>query len=248
MTGTNKNIVCIIPARGGSKAIPKKNIKMLGGHPLVTYSIAAAKLSSLIENVIVTTDSEEIAEICRNYGADVPFLRPAEISRDNSVDIEFLQHYIDYCISVNVEPPEYMVHFSPTVPFREPIQIDKGITEIIENPEATSLRSVYLSGTSPYKVFNMEGPYLKGFFPEYHVKEYYNMPRQTFPETFIPTGVVDVVRTSTINNGSLHGDKMIGFKTDYVPNIDTFDDFDLAVEALDDKGFEPILQYLKNYE
>ena len=89
-------IYSIIPARGGSKEVPKKNIKPLGGFPLMAYSIIASKLSSRIERTIVSTDSQEIADIALSYGAEVPFLRPAEIAQDHSTDLELIQHAISW--------------------------------------------------------------------------------------------------------------------------------------------------------
>jgi len=87
----DKKILALIPARGGSKSIPKKNIVDLDGFPLIAYSIAAAKMSPHISRIVVSTDSKEIAEIAKQYGAEVPFMRPAEYARDDSPDIEFLR-------------------------------------------------------------------------------------------------------------------------------------------------------------
>ena len=90
--GTPQGTYAIIPARGGSKGFPKKSIAPLGGFPLIAYSIAAAKLSKKIDRVIVSTDSEEMAEVARSFGAETPFLRPAEFARDDSPDIEVVRH------------------------------------------------------------------------------------------------------------------------------------------------------------
>lgn len=243
----NVNVVAIIPARGGSKSIPNKNIKLLGQHPLITYSIAVAKLSNLIEQVIVSTDSPEIAEISQHYGADVPFLRPKEISKDDSTDIEFFNHYLSFMENQQIEPPEYLVHLRPTTPLRKASVIDKAIETILVNSSATSLRSVCFTPISPYKIFKMEGVYLKGFFPEDPRLEYYNLPRQIFPKSYIPNGYVDIVRTSTIKTGMLHGNKMLGFVTEKIPDLDVPEDFDYAEEVLNDKRFEPLIKYMIEY-
>ena len=127
----NKKILAIIAARGGSKGIPKKNIIDLGGHPLIAYSIAVAKLSKLIERIIVSTDSEEIAEISKKYGAEVPFIRPEEYARDNSPDKEFVQHAINWFKEKENYAPEYMVHIRPTTPLRKPEIIDEAIEKFL---------------------------------------------------------------------------------------------------------------------
>ena len=88
-----QSLIALIPARAGSKGIPKKNIKELGGHPLIAYSIMACRASALISEVYVSTDSEEIASIAKSYGASVPFLRPAEFAQDTSSDLEVIQHF-----------------------------------------------------------------------------------------------------------------------------------------------------------
>ena len=245
----DNKVVAIIPARAGSRSIPKKNIKKLGNHPLIAYSIAAARLSSLIEHIIVSTDSEEIAGISRQYGADVPFLRPAELAQDHSLDIEFFKHFIDFCMAKYDDAPEYIVHLSPTVPLRDISILDKGIEKILSCPLASSLRSVCPACVVPQKMFKMEGPYLKSFFLDDPRKEYYNLPRQAFQKAFISNGHVDVVRASIIKTGVLHGENMLGFITERIPDIDEIKDFKYAKESLKDKRFKKLIQFMKkNYE
>ncbi len=240
-------MTAIIPARGGSKGVPKKNIIMLGKHPLIAYSIAAAKMSTMIDDVVVSTDCKEIAEISKRYGAEVPFLRPKEISQDNSTDIEFFCHYIEFCRDTGRELTEYLVHLRPIVPLREVELLDAGIKSLLSDSEASSMRSVYPTGFSPYKVFWMQDEYLKGFFPDDPRPEYHNLPRQQFPQTFIPNGYVDVVRVSTIDQSALYGDNMLGFATYKVPDIDTIEDFYEANELLSDERFSLLVQYLEKY-
>lgn len=241
----SKNIVAIIPARGGSKSVPKKNIRLLGNHPLIAYTIATAMRSELIDDVIVSTDSKEIAGISLEYGASVPFIRPDQISQDHSTDIEFFQHYISFAASRG-SIPEILVHLRPTTPFRMVEIVDKAIEFIIKRSNATSLRSVYETQITPYKIFQMSGDYLKGYFPNDEREEYYNLPRQVFPKSFIPNGYVDIVKTSTISNGTLHGQNMLGYITDKVPDIDTLDDFIFAERVLESSQFSHLKDYLKN--
>jgi CMP-N-acetylneuraminic acid synthetase len=112
-------MLAIIPARCGSKGVKNKNIKKLAGHPLLAYSIAAAKLAR-IEHIIVSTDSEDYAEIAKNYGAQVPFIRSSQISKDNSTDYEFMYHAMHWVREKKEFLPEYWVHFRPTTPLRNP--------------------------------------------------------------------------------------------------------------------------------
>src|SRR3989344_1755760 len=161
-----KSIWAIIPARGGSKSIPKKNIMNIKGYPLIAYSIAAAKLSKKIDRIIVTTDSEEMAEVAKKYGAEAPFIRPAEFAGGKSPDIEFMEHAIAWCREHEGSVPEYWVHLRPTTPLRKPEDIDKAIVTILAHPEATCLRSGDEIRESPYKLFGIEGDYFTGLFPQ----------------------------------------------------------------------------------
>ena len=112
----NKNeVYALIPARAGSKGIINKNITDVGGLPLLAYSILAAKKCSSISRVVVSTDSEEYAEIALKYGAEVPFLRPKEISAGSSTDLQFFQHSIDYFRQKENGAPEYFAHFFLTI-------------------------------------------------------------------------------------------------------------------------------------
>ena len=150
------NTIAYIPVRGGSVGVPKKNIHLLGGYPLVAYTIVAAKLAKHIERIIVSTDSEEIAEIARRYGAEVPFIRPSEFAQDDSGDSEWLEHLIDSLEKKGSTSSEYLVHLRPTTPFREVEVVDNGINCILENQTATSLRSVSPASHPPHKIFKME--------------------------------------------------------------------------------------------
>ena len=129
------NIFSIIPARSGSKGIPGKNIKLLNGIPLIAFSIQASLKSENISRTIVSTDSEEIANIARKFGAEVPFLRPSAISGDNSTDFEFFIHAIEWFKTNEGKIPDYFVHLRPTTPLREPNVIDKAINYFINHPE-----------------------------------------------------------------------------------------------------------------
>lgn len=236
--------IALIPARGGSKSVPKKNIRKFQNYPLIAYSIAAAKLAKSVERVIVSTDSEEIRDISRQYGAEVPFLRPAEFAQDHSPDIEFMKHAIMWLYENERKIPQYFVHLRPTTPFREPGHLDEAIDLLREDKDATSLRSGSLCIHPPYKWFKREGDYLTPLMPGMTCDEA-NLPRQDFPEVYIPNGYVDIIKTDfVISSNLLHGNKMIGYKTKEVPDIDT--EFDLKKLELYD-GVKDVLLKLQGY-
>ena len=149
-------IIAIIPARGGSKGIPKKNIKKLNGKPLIAYSIEKALESKYINDVYVSTDCPFIAKIARIYKAKVPILRPKEISQDFSRDEEFIKHWLDYLSTSLNKIPDLIVQLRPTSPIRQIKNIEKGIEMMIENENATSLRCLSIPSNNPFKMWRIE--------------------------------------------------------------------------------------------
>lgn len=240
------DVVAIIPARSGSKGVPGKNILPLLGHPLIAYSIVAALQSNVISRTIVTTDSEEVAEISRKYGAEVPFLRPAEFATDASTDRDFLVHAMEWLKVNEGIKPEYFVHLRPTTPFRDFTVIDEAIRLIMNTPDATSLRSAHVALKTPYKWFEMdEQGYFHGIRHDDLRSEYYNLPRQGFPPVYDPNGYVDVVRASQVlGSNSVHGPRILGFVTPFSHEVDTLDDL-VFLEYLAEKYGSPLLNLLE---
>ncbi|HCE45352.1 MAG TPA: cytidylyltransferase [Lentisphaeria bacterium] len=237
----------IIPARSGSKGVPGKNIRPLKGHPLIAYSIAAASLSKGIDRVIVSTDSAEIAEISRKYGAEVPFIRPAEFAKDSSSDRDFMVHANQWFEANEKMMPEYWVHLRPTTPLRDPSLIDDAISALKASPEASSLRSGHEASESPFKWFMTDD---SGFFVPFRSpegKDYSNMPRQACPKVYIPDGYVDVLRSRVIMmEETIHGGRVYGYISPFCIEVDTQDDFDMLKYEIDKKGL-PILEHLNNF-
>ena len=235
-------IVALIPARSGSKSIPFKNIIKLGKYPLIAYSIAEAKLSMYIQDVIVSTDSQKIAAIARKYGATTPFLRPKEISQDNSLDIEFFKHYLSFLKNKFVEIPNLIIHLRPTTPLREIKVIDKAIEYMKKHSEFTALRSMHKTYLTPYKMFRLYKECAIPFLNYRGVKEFYNLPRQIFEDAYIPNGYVDIIRPSVIEEtGTVHGESMKLWETSKIADIDTIEDYDFTVRMLQKKNFKKIL-------
>lgn len=242
---SQQNIIAIIPARGGSKGVPGKNIKLLAGFPLIAYSIIACKLSRKIDRVIISTDSNEIANISKNYGAEIPFLRPPEISQDHSTDLEFVLHALDWFKNCGNEEPDYLVHIRPTTPLREPDLIDDALNKILADPSATGLRSVHEIPESPYKMFGIEDGYLAGLYPDDPRPEYYNLPRQNFPPVYKPNGYVDIIKRETVRNGSsLHGSKMLALITPTTVEVDSPEEFQYLEFEITKKKYQ-IYEHLR---
>lgn len=241
----NKGQVCaIIPARSGSKGVKNKNIRLLNGFPMIAYTIAAAKLSQNIDRVIVSTDSEEYAEIARKYGAETPFLRPAEISGDTATDIEFMEHAINWLYENEGSVPEYWVHLRPTNPLRDCSVIEEAVAKFLADDTADSLRSAHLADVSPFKWFlRTEDGYYKTF-TGISLDEA-NKPRQAFPDVFIPDGYVDMLRTSYIvKNDLMHGKRMIAFRSPDSVDVDNVRDF-IELERIVEKYQGDVLNYLR---
>ena len=239
------NIIGIVPARGGSKGVPKKNIKEIGGFPLIVYSIIAGQLSEKIDRCIVSTDSQEIADIAKNYGADVPYLRPSEFATDSSTDIEYIKHAIDWFDENEGYVPEYWVLLRPTTPLREPEVINKAIKEIIGHPEATSLISIHEFAETPGKMFGMQDGFLHGLCPMDPRPEYFALPRQAFAPSYFGNGYIDIVKTTTvINHNSCFGSRMLGFEAPDTGEIDIPEDFKRVEFYLNQKD-SSIYKYLQ---
>ena len=218
--------VALIPARSGSKGVPNKNIRMLGGYPLIGWSIVACKQACSINRTIVSTDSQTYADIARSFGAEVPFLRPSEFSGDSSTDYEFIKHALDW-LAINGGYPDYIVHIRPTTPFRAPEIIDMAVNSFLEKPDSTSLRSVHPMPESAYKTFEIaHGGQLKRIASDSTDLDLANNARQEFPATYFANGYVDVLSTRFIRETQLiHGDNVLPFITPPTDEIDTEEDF-----------------------
>jgi CMP-N,N'-diacetyllegionaminic acid synthase len=234
------SVIAIIPARSGSKSIIDKNIKNLSGHSLIAYSIAAAKLSKKIDRVIVSTNSQKYADIARQYGAEVPFIRPDEYSTDTATDKDFLVHAMRWLEKNEGSVPEYWVHLRPTTPLRSASIVDRAIDKIMQDKSATSLRSGHKAPESPLKWFIKKEGYFKGLIND----EQYNLPKEVFEQVYIPDGFVDIIKYSFIMNGEkIHGDKMIGFESPVCTEVDSMEEFEYTQYQLDRNGSE-LLDYL----
>lgn len=215
--------ISLIPARGGSKAIPRKNIVPLAGKPLIAYSIEYSLNCSQVERTIVSTDDPEIAEIAREYGAEVPFIRPVELAQDDTPDFPVFYHALNWLIENEEFCPDLIVQLRPTTPLRPPGMIEKALQMLKNDDLADSIRSVREPPSSPYKMWKKTDTYLTPFV-KLEDEESYNLPRQKLPEVFFHDGLLDVIRASTIlKKKSINGDKILPITTEnsfWVVDID----------------------------
>ncbi len=218
-------ILAIIPARGNSKSIPKKNIKDFAGFPLLAFSIAAAKQAKSVTRVIVSTDNEEIAGVAREYGAEIPFMRPDELAQDDTLDYPVIEHVLLWLAENEDYHPDYVVQLRPTSPIRPQTMVDDAVELMLAHTEADSVRGVVPSAQNPYKMwFIDEEGRMQPILQVKGVKEPYNAPRQDLPNTFWQTGHIDVIRAEMIlKKKSLSGDTILPLLVDpcYTVDIDT---------------------------
>lgn len=238
----NYNILCIIPARSGSKGIPHKNIKLLKGNPMINYSIDQALKCKYKMRIIVTTDSEEYRQIILkkyNKKIEIPFLRPKEISGDLSTDKEFIIHCLDYLKNENYKS-DFIVQLRPTYPLRKIEILNDTIEKFINNRNKyDSLRTVIPIEKSPYKMYRINNNILKPLFKEVEyngriIKEPYNECRQTLPNIYLHNGYIDILNTNIISNNTISGNNIYPYimsKNDY-HDIDNIEDFNIIEKLI----------------
>jgi N-acylneuraminate cytidylyltransferase len=221
------NIMAVIPARSGSKGVPDKNIKELSGKPLIAYSILTAQKIKLINRIIVSTDSDEYAALATDIGAEVPFIRPIELSNGDGTDYDFVKHLLDCLIENESHKPDYIIHLRPTTPLRDPDIVENAIEIFMKKPEATSLRSAHEMPETAYKQFELEDKYFKTICTGSFELDDANKSRQSFPKTYTPNGYVDILKTEYIlENNLLHGNRVMGYITDFTIEVDVEEDFE----------------------
>ncbi len=237
-------VLALIPARGGSKGIPRKNIRSFAGWPLIAWSIAAAQQSKYVTRIIVSTDDEEIAAVAREHGAETPFLRPAEFAQDKSTDLPVFEHALNWLAEHEGYHPEVVVQLRPTSPVRPCGLIDDAIQILLDHPDADCVRGVVPSGQNPHKMWRFDDPKqpMNPLLTVEGIAEPYNAPRQILPPTYWQTGHIDAIRVSTIlNRHTLTGDIIYPLVIDskYTVDIDTLPDW-VKYEALVYSGLEMV--------
>ena len=239
MKSQKLKILAIIPARGGSKGIPLKNIKKLNKLPLVAHTIQDAKNSKQINRIIVSTDNKKIAEISRKYGAETPFLRPKSFSKNSSSTLDVVQHTIQFLKKVENYTPDIVTILLPTSPFRASTLIDDSI-KLLKKSDATSVVNVAKNKEHAFKAFLLKDDFLKPFKANH--KKYYQ--RQLLPDFFHTTGSVYTFWFTTLKKyGHYYGPRMKPIITaDEKMNIDIYNVFDFFVAEMTQKYWKSYLK------
>ncbi|MDB4992176.1 MAG: putative N-acylneuraminate cytidylyltransferase [Parcubacteria group bacterium] len=229
-------VLAIIPARGGSKGIPRKNLLRIGEIPLVGYAVRAAKAAHGVDAVIVSTDDEEIANVAREYGADVPFLRPAELAQDTSRDIEALTHTLDWVKKERGWEPEIVLLLPPTSPSRMSSDIEAVIAQMDETGADSVRTMVHPPHWNPYKMWRDAGETgaVQPILPQGALA----VPRQELDRHYMPVGIAYAMRTSNIRKGSMWGEdvRVLEIPLARYTDIDTPEDVEEAERVMKEYG------------
>lgn len=231
-------VLALIPARGGSKGIPRKNLRDFAGAPLIAYSIAAAKQAERVTRVIVSTDDPEIADVARAWGAEVPFMRPAQFAQDDSTDLPVFEHALEWLEQNENYMPDIVIQLRPTSPVRPIGLLDQAVELLLEHPEVDCVRGVVPSVQNPFKMWQIDSEgRLTQLLEVAGLREPYNAPRQALPQTYWQTGHIDAIRSNTIlAKHSLTGDIILPLLIDplYTVDIDTPEDFLVSAKLIRD--------------
>ena len=222
-------IVGLIPARVGSKRVPNKNVLQLQGHPLLAYTISAALDSGVFEKVIVSTDSDEYAQIALHYGAEVPFLRPNSLAQDSSADIGWVAHALENLALIGFEFEIFSI-LRPTSPFRNASTIRRAYEEFSSRTDIDSIRAVELCSQHPGKMWRIKGDHL---VPLLSVQpdglDWFSSPTQSLPEVWVQNASLEIAFSRCVfESESISGGRIAPFKTVFPEGIDINSEFDFA--------------------
>jgi len=231
----NPTVIALIPARSGSKRVPDKNIRPLGGHPLIAYTISAARTSSLFSKVLVSTDSEQYARIARYYGAEVPFLRPQESARELSPDIEWVEHTLKRLEDQGSRYDCFSI-LRPTSPFRQAQTIRRAWTEFLSEPGVDSLRAVEKCKQHPGKMWVVRGKRMLPLLPLSPAEQpWHSSQYAALPEVYVQNASLEIAWTRIVFSGhTIAGHVVMPFFTkDYEGfDINQPQDWQLADELI----------------
>ena len=219
---SKRKVIAIIPARGGSKGVYKKNIKLVKGKPLIAYTIEVAKKSKLINEIFVSTDDKKIAETANQYGVEV-IPRPEDLAQDDTPDLPVFKHAILYLEKKGIKT-ELIVNLRPTAPLRTVEDIDSAIKTMF-NTKADSVRSFCEVNEHPYWMFKIVNGRSIPFIPEHSISKYPR--RQLLPKLYILNGAVDIMRAKCVKKDLLYGKDMRAYIMPRTRSIDldTEEDF-----------------------
>lgn len=232
-------VLAIIPARSGSKSVVDKNIRIIGGKPMLAHSIDHAQRAACIDRVLVSTDSEKYAQIAKEYGAEVPFLRPAEYATDTALDYDVFHHALKWLQENEGYVPDLVVQLRPTYPLRDVRDIDRMVEMMIQDPSIDSMRCIAPAGEVPHKMWLMDedtcepgnSVMIRPLLTD--IPEAYNMPRQQLPKVYYQNACIDVIRSRVIlEDHSMSGKRIAGYVMTENYDIDTEEEFARAAQRL----------------
>lgn len=225
-------ILAVIPARGGSKGVPGKNIRSILGKPLIYYTLDCAMKSKMITDIVVSTDNEVIREIAINFGAQAPFIRPAELATDNALAIHTIQHAVREMEMRKKMKYHYIIMLQPTSPLKTAEDIDQALQKLISENADGIISVVNVDNNHPMKMKVFTKPETNsGKLIDYATPPFENCPRQLLPPVYIVNGAIYATKRDVLmNKGTFQGDYCLGFimPAQKSINIDTEFDFLLA--------------------
>jgi CMP-N,N'-diacetyllegionaminic acid synthase len=224
---SNPSIVALVPARSGSKRVVGKNVRTLAGHPLIAYTLAAALDSGIFKSVVVSTDSDQYAEIATYYGGEVPFLRPVELSHDTSPDIAWVTH----ALSQLAEQGRMCDCFSilrPTSPFRRPETIRRAWSSFRQAGNVHSLRAVERCKQHPGKMWIVRGQRMLPLLPlTPEMQPWHSSQYQMLPEVFVQNASLEIAWSNVVSEQrTIAGSVIMPFFTEGNEGLDVNDEYD----------------------
>jgi N-acylneuraminate cytidylyltransferase len=213
--------VALVPARAGSKRVAGKNVRRLAGHPLLAYTVAAARASGVFDRVIVSTDSAEYAAIARHYGADVPMLRPAAFAGDLSPDIEWVEFTLD-ALRESGQPYDIFSILRPTSPFRQPATIRRAFEQFGQDAGADSLRAVEKCRQHPGKMWVVSGRRMTPLLPFRNEQQpWHSSQYQALPDIYVQNASLEIAWSRVVFEGrTIAGDVVTPFFTEGYEGFD----------------------------
>ena len=247
--------VALIPARQGSKRVPGKNVRRLGAHPMIAYTIAPALESGVFDAVIVSTDSDDIAALARHYGAEVPFLRPAQFAGDTSPDIEWVEYTLA-ALKQQERTWDCFCLLRPTSPFRSAETIRRAWSRFLSQPDADSLRAVEKCAQHPGKMWVVDGDRMTPLLDERLASPklprsgggpWHSTPYQALPPVYVQNASLEMAWTRVVTEGrTIAGNVLVPFFTEGYEGFDINDEYDWMVAerlvASGDAVLPPIAQ------
>lgn len=222
----NPDILAVIPARGGSKGVPRKNIRPLAGKPLLAYTIEVALACPLTTDVVVSTDDPEIRDIALQYGAQAPFLRPTELATDTALAIPTIQHAVREMEARRGRPYDYVVMLQPTTPFRTADDLTQALTQLIDSQADGIISVVHVDNWHPMKMKK----FIDGWLVDYEKPPVENPPRQILPPVYMVNGAIYATRRDVfMNRSTFQGEKCLGYIMPSERSVNIDSEVDLVV-------------------